>query len=86
VCSECRCALSLRYDNLVVTFTDEAWFHLLDYVHRDFPNAGLQNVFANQIKRVQACIDARGPHFQHLFVTARRHSERRCAESVFESN
>jgi hypothetical protein len=23
-------------------------------------------VFANKIKRVQACIDARGHHFQHL--------------------
>jgi hypothetical protein len=26
----------------------------------------LQKVFANKIKRVQACIDARGHHFQHL--------------------
>jgi hypothetical protein len=26
----------------------------------------LQEVFANKIKRVQACIDARGHHFQHL--------------------
>jgi hypothetical protein len=31
----------------------------------DFPNADLQKVFANKIKRVQACIDARGHHFQH---------------------
>jgi hypothetical protein len=28
--------------------------------------AGLQKVFADKIKRVQACIDARGHHFQHL--------------------
>jgi hypothetical protein len=28
--------------------------------------ADLQKVFANKIKRVQACIDARGHHFQHL--------------------
>jgi hypothetical protein len=35
-------------------------------VHSEFPNADLQKVFANKIKRVQACIDARGHHFQHL--------------------
>jgi hypothetical protein len=28
--------------------------------------AHLQKVFSNKIKRVQACIDARGHHFQHL--------------------
>jgi hypothetical protein len=28
--------------------------------------ADLQNVFANKIKRVQACIDYRGHHFQQL--------------------
>jgi len=26
----------------------------------------LQKVFADKIKRVQSCIDARGHHFQHL--------------------
>jgi hypothetical protein len=35
-------------------------------VHSDFPNADLQKVFVNKIKRVQACIDACGHHFQHL--------------------
>jgi hypothetical protein len=29
-------------------------------VHSDFPNADLHKVFAYKIKRVQACIDARG--------------------------
>jgi hypothetical protein len=33
---------------------------------RNISQADLQNVFANKIKRVQACIDARGHHFQHL--------------------
>jgi hypothetical protein len=28
--------------------------------------ADLQKVFANEIKQVQACIDACGHHFQHL--------------------
>jgi hypothetical protein len=28
--------------------------------------ADLQKVFVNKIKRVLACIDARGHHFQHL--------------------
>jgi hypothetical protein len=26
----------------------------------------LQKVFMNKIERVQACIDARGHHFQHI--------------------
>jgi hypothetical protein len=33
---------------------------------RNISQADLQKVFANKIKRVQPCIDARGHHFQHL--------------------
>jgi hypothetical protein len=33
---------------------------------RNISQADLQKVFANEIKLVQACIDARGHHFQHL--------------------
>ena len=33
---------------------------------RNISQADLQKVFANNIKRVQACIDACGHHFQHL--------------------
>jgi hypothetical protein len=33
---------------------------------RNILQEDLQKVFANKIKRVQACIDARGHHFQHL--------------------
>jgi hypothetical protein len=33
---------------------------------RNISQADLQKVFANKIKRVQACMDARGHHFQHL--------------------
>jgi len=33
---------------------------------RNISQADLQKVFANKIKRVHACIDARGHHFQHL--------------------
>jgi hypothetical protein len=33
---------------------------------RNISQADLQKVFANKIKRVQACIDACGHHFQHL--------------------
>jgi hypothetical protein len=32
----------------------------------DISQADLQKVFANKIKRVQACTDARGHHLQHL--------------------
>jgi hypothetical protein len=32
---------------------------------RNISQADLEIVFANKIKRVQACIDARGHHFQH---------------------
>jgi hypothetical protein len=33
---------------------------------RNISQADLQKVFANKIKWVQACVDARGHHFQHL--------------------
>jgi hypothetical protein len=33
---------------------------------RNISQADQQKVFANKIKRVQACIDARGHHFQDL--------------------
>ena len=33
---------------------------------RNISQADLQKVFGNKIKRVQACMDARGRHFQHL--------------------
>jgi hypothetical protein len=33
---------------------------------RNISHADLQKVFANEIKRVQACIDARGHHFQQI--------------------
>jgi hypothetical protein len=33
---------------------------------RNISQIDLQKVFANKIKQVQACIDARGHHFQHF--------------------
>jgi hypothetical protein len=33
---------------------------------RNISQVDLQKVFANKIKRVQACIDARAHHFQHI--------------------
>jgi len=33
---------------------------------RNISQADLQKVFVNKIKRVQACIDAHGHHFQRL--------------------
>jgi hypothetical protein len=33
---------------------------------RNISQAGQQKVFANKIKRFQACIDVRGHHFQQL--------------------
>jgi hypothetical protein len=33
---------------------------------RNISQADLMKVFANKIKWVQACVDAREPHFQHL--------------------
>ena len=33
---------------------------------RNILQADIQKVFANKIKRVQVCTDARGRHFQHL--------------------
>jgi hypothetical protein len=34
---------------------------------RNISQTDLQKVFANKTERVQACMDARGHHFQHLF-------------------
>jgi hypothetical protein len=65
--SESRCALRLRYVDLVVSIDARGHhFHHVLQVHSEIPNADLQKVFANKIKRVQACINARGHHFQHL--------------------
>jgi hypothetical protein len=33
-------------------------------------------MFANKIKRVRVCIDARGHHFRTSFISAQRLSER----------
>jgi hypothetical protein len=33
---------------------------------RNISQAELQKVFVSKINRVQACIDARGHHFQHI--------------------
>jgi hypothetical protein len=38
---------------------------ITEYI-RNISQADLQKVFAIKIKRVQACTDARGHHFQHL--------------------
>jgi hypothetical protein len=34
---------------------------------RNISQADLQKVFANKIKQVQACIDTRRHHFQHIY-------------------
>jgi hypothetical protein len=66
--SENRCALRLRYVDLVQAYIDAGGHHFqhLLLVQSDFPNADLQKMFANKIKRVQACIDVGGHHVQHL--------------------
>jgi hypothetical protein len=43
---------------------------------RNISQADLPKVFANKIKWVQACIGARGRHFQHFFLSEQRLSER----------
>jgi hypothetical protein len=66
--SEIRYALRLRYVDLVQAYI-RPWTSLPPTsirAHNDSPNADLQKVFANKIKRIQACIDAREHHFQHL--------------------
>jgi hypothetical protein len=49
--------LPLKLNELKTAITD---------VISTISQADLQKVFANKIKRVQACIDAREHHFQHL--------------------
>jgi hypothetical protein len=58
VSSESRCALMLRYVDLVQACIDPLGHHFqhLLQVHSDFPNADLEKGFANKIKPVQACV------------------------------
>jgi len=41
---------------------------------RNITQEDLQKVFANKIKRVQACIDTHGHHFKHLSLSTQRYS------------
>jgi hypothetical protein len=66
--SEVRCTLRLWYVELVCQYQstlNELKTAITVYI-RNISRADLQNGFANKIKRVQACIEARGHHFQHL--------------------
>jgi hypothetical protein len=67
--SESRCALRQQIRSVVyrdrLRTLNELKTAITAFI-RNISQADLQKVFANQIKRVQACIDARGHHFQHL--------------------
>jgi hypothetical protein len=68
VLSESRCTLRLRYSAVCrdrPRKLNELKTAITAYI-RNIAQADLHKVFANKIKRVQACIDARGHHFQHL--------------------
>jgi hypothetical protein len=66
--SKSRCALRLRYSAVYrdrPPTLNELKTAITAYI-RNITQADLQKVSANKIKLVQACIDARGHHFQHL--------------------
>jgi hypothetical protein len=66
--SESRCALKVRY-SAVFRDRPRTLNGLKTAIMACITNisqADLQKVFVNKIKRVQACIDARGRHFQQL--------------------
>jgi hypothetical protein len=66
--SESRCALRLRYSAVYSDLPrtlNELKTAITAHI-RNISQADLQKLFVNKIKRVQACIDARGHHFQHL--------------------
>jgi organic radical activating enzyme len=62
--SESRCALGCSYCDRPRTL-NELKTAITAYI-RNISQADLQKVFADKIKRVQACLDARGRHFQHI--------------------
>jgi hypothetical protein len=65
--SESRCAFRLRHvDSVVSIDAREHRFQQILYVHSGLPNADVQKMFPNKIKRVQACIDSRVNFFQHF--------------------
>jgi hypothetical protein len=47
---------------------------ITEYI-RNISQADLQKVFTNKSKRVQACKEARGHQFQHIFISEQRFSE-----------
>jgi hypothetical protein len=66
--SESSCALRLRYSAVYrdrPRKLNELKTTITAYI-RNISQADLEKVFANKIERVQACIDARGHHFQLL--------------------
>jgi hypothetical protein len=66
--SESRCALKAtvrrfgRHYRTLVDITSNNFYKCT----ATLPNADMHKMLANKIKRVQACVDARGHHFQHL--------------------
>jgi hypothetical protein len=69
--SESRCALGLRYVAKSAVYRDHPrtlseFKTTVTASIRNISQADLQNVFASEIKRVQARIDGRGHHFQHV--------------------
>ena len=62
--SESRCALRLRYNDRPLTL-NELETAITAYI-RNISQADLQKVFENKTEWVQACIDAREYHFQHI--------------------
>ena len=62
--SESHCALRLQYRDCPRTLN--AFKTAVTVYIRNISQADLQKMFANKIKRVQACMNARGHHFRHL--------------------
>jgi hypothetical protein len=58
---------------------DELKTAITVYINISQPD--LQKVFAQKMKLVQACTDARRHHFQHILLSARRLSEHFISDS-----
>jgi hypothetical protein len=68
--------IAMQFVDLLRNLVKQAVLDALTAYIRNISQADLQKVFANKIKRVQACLDARGHHFQQPFVSAQRLSGR----------
>jgi hypothetical protein len=84
--SESRCALRIPYSAVSRNnprTLNELKTIITAYI-RNISQSDLQKVFANEIKRIQACVDTRGHHFQRILSVHSDFSNADLQKGVYE--